>query len=219
MKNIVFVDVDNVLLRKQSQELFLFFLLKNRAIDFFLFVKVFIWFLVYKLGFEISSEDFRKRMYLKIFRGFDCLVFDDLTKRFFQECLVGQLNKEIENRILLHIKEGDCVVLLSATLESFLDYIASMYSISFYFGVKLERGESGILTGKIIGSVPYGEEKLVVAKSFLDQHQLSWEGTSFWADHHSDLRLLECVEKPVICNPSRKLRHIAEERGWEIHDF
>ena len=40
-----------------------------------------------------------------------------------------------------------------------------------------------------------------------------------YSDSHTDLPFLEVVGKPVAVNPDRKLRSIAEERGWPIQQF
>jgi len=39
-----------------------------------------------------------------------------------------------------------------------------------------------------------------------------------YADSYCDLPLLERVAEPVAVRPDRRLRRIAEQRGWEILD-
>ena len=40
-----------------------------------------------------------------------------------------------------------------------------------------------------------------------------------YSDSYSDVPFLEAVGHPVAANPDRKLRRIAQERGWPVVDF
>ena len=40
-----------------------------------------------------------------------------------------------------------------------------------------------------------------------------------YSDSHTDLPFLEVVGHPVAVNPDRRLRRIAQERGWPILEF
>ena len=42
------------------------------------------------------------------------------------------------------------------------------------------------------------------------------EEATFYSDSITDLPLLELVKAPIIINPDRRLRRIAEKRGWPI---
>jgi phosphoserine phosphatase len=39
---------------------------------------------------------------------------------------------------------------------------------------------------------------------------------TFYSDSITDLPLLEAVKTPIVINPDRRLRRIAQRRGWPI---
>ena len=42
---------------------------------------------------------------------------------------------------------------------------------------------------------------------------------SAYSDSHTDLPFLEAVGHPFAVNPDRKLRRLAEGRGWPVLEF
>ena len=46
--------------------------------------------------------------------------------------------------------------------------------------------------------------------------QVEAERSKAYSDSMSDLPMLEAVGRPVATNPGRRLRQIAERRGWEV---
>jgi phosphoserine phosphatase len=45
------------------------------------------------------------------------------------------------------------------------------------------------------------------------------ERSTAYSDSYSDVPFLESVGHPVAANPDRKLRRIADERGWPVVRF
>jgi phosphoserine phosphatase len=45
------------------------------------------------------------------------------------------------------------------------------------------------------------------------------EDAFFYSDSITDLPLLEVVKAPIVINPDRRLRKIANKRGWPIETW
>ena len=52
--------------------------------------------------------------------------------------------------------------------------------------------------------------------SFHAPNTFDLDDAIFYTDSHTDLPLLERVREAVCVNPDRKLRRVAERKGWRI---
>ncbi len=50
MKDLVILDLDNVIVKGQSQKLLLNYLFKRKLIGYWYFLKIYLWFVFYKIG-------------------------------------------------------------------------------------------------------------------------------------------------------------------------
>jgi HAD superfamily hydrolase (TIGR01490 family) len=119
----------------------------------------------------------------------------------------------------LHRTAGHRCVLLSASPQQLVARIAVSLGFDCGIGTLIE-DDAGVLTGKIVPPMCYGEGKLERLRT-----ELGWPGTTSrftrsyaYADSMSDLPLLEAVDAPFAVAPDRKLRRLADERSWPILD-
>jgi HAD superfamily hydrolase (TIGR01490 family) len=77
----------------------------------------------------------------------------------------------------------------------------------------------GVCTGRITVPPVFGEEKRRRVLAFLAEEGLQAPDCSFYSDSINDLFLLEAVGRPVTVNPDRRLKRIAERRGWDTLRF
>lgn len=122
----------------------------------------------------------------------------------------------------LHRAAGHRCVLLSASPQRLVTRIADLLGFDEGIGTIID-ADDGVLTGRIIPPMCYGEGKLHRLEAVL-----GWRGGpplelngaavgSFaYADSISDLPLLEAVQAPFVVAPDRRLRIVADERGWPI---
>jgi len=121
-----------------------------------------------------------------------------------------------------HQREGDAVVLVTATNEFVTQPIAQAFGIGDLIALELERdtspGGSGWITGEIKGVPSFREGKIMRVEQWLASRGLSWATveSTFYTDSINDLSLLEKVTHPVATNPDERLRSIATARGWRI---
>lgn len=217
MNKIVFFDVDNVIIRGQTQKYLLKYLFKKRKISFCLFVQLCIWFLLYKWGIVKDTAKIRK----KAFSSFcnwsyqdSKIIFDD----FFRSVLEVKIHLKCVNIIKKHILDGDIVVLLSASLSEIVNRIKDYLSVSYAISTYLEVVD-GKYTGRILGEVPYGGKKVDKVKEFIKSNNMEKWKTCAYADHISDLSLLNMVDYPIVINGDRELMQIAKDKSWPSYGF
>jgi phosphoserine phosphatase len=65
----------------------------------------------------------------------------------------------------------------------------------------------------------YGQGKVVLTERLAAEQGFSLEESTFYSDSITDLPLLERVRTPVVVNPDRRLRRVADQRGWRIEQW
>jgi len=118
-------------------------------------------------------------------------------------------------RLLLdrHLAPGDFCVVLSASPHELVEAISMRLGAHRGIGTRAEVVD-GRFTGKLDGPLCYGAGKLDRLTAELGAVDLG--GAWAYADSVSDLPLLEACGHPVAVNPDRRLRAIAQHRGWPV---
>lgn len=123
------------------------------------------------------------------------------------------------NRVKVHLKSEDQILLLSGAFSQFVALVARDLGMKFWLGTEIELSE-GVCTGKIT-SIINGPSKVQALRLFLQEQKNA--GVIFdmgeayaYADSIQDLPLLLLVGHPVAVNPDQELLKEAELRGWEI---
>ena len=114
----------------------------------------------------------------------------------------------------LHRGRGEPVYVVSATLQEIVQAIGDDVGFDGALGTVCEVGPDGAYTGKAIRAL-HAEAKADCIRSL--DHDLA--ASTAYSDSHTDLPFLEAVGHPVVVNPDRKLRKIAQQRDWPIMEF
>ncbi|MBA1197929.1 HAD superfamily hydrolase (TIGR01490 family) [Pseudomonas sp. BIGb0278] len=114
-----------------------------------------------------------------------------------------------------HRKQGDRVLIISASGTHLVGPIAARLGVDEYLAIELE-AVNGVYTGNTHGVLTYREGKITRLLEWLDQEQENLEGASFYSDSRNDLPLLLKVDHPKAVNPDPVLRAHAEQHGWPI---
>lgn len=143
-------------------------------------------------------------------------------RRLARECVAAEVAPRLLphaiERLRWHQRAGHCVVLLSGALDLLLEPLAEHLGVPARVGTEVEvRGCR--LTGRIAGPHPFGEQKAECLRRMNRTGAFDLARSFAYADHYADRFLLAGVGHPVAANPDRRLRHVAERRGWMIEDF
>lgn len=117
-----------------------------------------------------------------------------------------------------HRRNGDRILVISASGTHLVGPIAARLGIDEYLGIELEV-LNGVYTGRTVGTLTYREGKIVRLLEWLDQEEENLEGAYFYSDSRNDLPLLQKVDYPNVVNPDAVLLEHAEKAGWPIHSW
>ncbi len=141
--------------------------------------------------------------------------------RFMGDVVQKNLKPEALALVAQHQREGDEVVIVTATNEFVTRPIAEVFGVKELIAVQLERGPNGWFNGEIRGVPSFRGGKVTRIEQWLAARQLGWADvdSTFYSDSINDLPLLEKVRHPVATNPDDRLRALASARNWRILDL
>jgi len=118
-----------------------------------------------------------------------------------------------------HRAQGDVVAIVTGATPYAANPLAKELGIETVVCTMLEVDENGRFTGRPIEPLCYGAGKLELAKRAGDRLGFRVEEATFYSDSITDVPLLEAVKTPVVVNPDRRLRRVAQRRGWPVEDW
>ncbi|KKR21148.1 MAG: HAD-superfamily subfamily IB hydrolase, TIGR01490 [Parcubacteria group bacterium GW2011_GWE2_39_37] len=211
--SLVIFDLDNTLVKGQSQLYLLFYAIKYKKIKAVHALRIFLWFVAYKLHLVANPNAIVSYSFKKILidqKTEDIRIF---LENFFREVLKNKFNQNILSKLKEHQEKKDKVVLLTNALYPLAEIIAKEFKITTFFATQPE-AINGIYTGNLKGNIVYGEEKVRIIKDYYSQDEIS--SGYIYADHHSDLSLMKLAIHPVAVRPDNYLLEHALKNGWEI---
>lgn len=207
-------DLDNTLLRGDSDHAWGRFLIENHIVD----------------GEEYEREN--ERYYAQYQAGtldimeflafalrplslHDRATLDGWHRQYMQSKILPMITPAARALVNLHRAHGDTLVIITATNRFVTEPIAEEFEIPHLIATEPEVCE-GRFTGQVAGTPCYREGKVTRLKSWIQQQGLTMQDTWFYSDSHNDLPLLSIVDHPVAVNPDDILRREAQQRGWQI---
>ena len=142
-------------------------------------------------------------------------VILELGLEIFKSGLKQHIRTQAIEQIRLHKNNGDRVYILTAAPDIYVKAFADYLGCDGYFATELEFNND-IFTGRIKGSDLTGAEKKNRLEKFLRAEGISARNVYAYADHKSDLPLLDSVGNPVAVSPSSGLKNAAIKRNWPI---
>ena len=207
-------DLDNTLLRGDSDHAWGRFLIENHIVD----------------GEEYEREN--ERYYAQYQAGtldimeflafalrplalHDRATLDAWHRQYMQSKVLPMITPAARALVNLHRANGDTLVIITATNRFVTEPIAEEFEIPHLIATEPEVLE-GRFTGKVAGTPCYREGKVTRLKSWMQQQGQTFQDIWFYSDSHNDLPLLSIVDHPVAVNPDEILDREARKRGWQI---
>jgi len=207
-------DLDNTLLRGDSDHAWGRFLIENHIVD----------------GEEYEREN--ERYYAQYQAGtldimeflafalrplslYDRATLDGWHRQYMQAKILPMITPAARALVNLHRANGDTLVIITATNRFVTEPIAEEFEIPHLIATEPEVRD-GRFTGRVAGTPCYREGKVTRLKSWIQQQGLTMQDSWFYSDSHNDLPLLSIVDHPVAVNPDDILRREAQQRGWQI---
>ncbi len=155
---------------------------------------------------------------LRLTKGWDKAEVEKLVEEALEEVVAPLVYAEALFLIDEHMREGRQVYIISASPEEVVRPLARYIGVENVIATKAKVDEYGCYTGEV-DVYTYGPAKALAVQAVADAEGISLQGSYAYSDSATDQPLLELVGNPVVVNPERDLREVAEERGWPILDF
>ncbi len=212
--SLVIFDLDNTLIRGQSQWLLLGYLLKKGRVNLIYFLKVFSWFLGYKLGLFKNPKKIMAYSF-QLVKNKKVAEIDEMLNDFYNRVLKYKLIKQSVDLLKKHQQKGDKIILLSNAVKPLVEIVGKDLGVDEVIATELEEIDDKY-TGKIEDDIIYGDYKAdVIKEKFGD----NLAGSFAYADHYSDISLLKLVEHPTAINPDEKMLAYAKKNNWPYFTF
>lgn len=216
-KELVIFDIDNTIVKGQSQKLLLSYLYRKKIIGFSYYLRIYVWFILYKLGLIRNPKKTMEYAFMFL-KGKVVEETEKIIDNFFEEVLKKHIFEEAINLINDHRSKNREILLLSNIIDVLAKKITDFLGVRYCISTKLEIID-GKYTGKILGDIVYGENKEVFAKNFIQGNNFSVNTSWAYGDHITDLNVLKSVKYPFAVNPDKSFYKEAQKRKWPILAF
>lgn len=207
-------DLDNTLLAGDSDYLWGTFLVENNLVDAEFYARENERF--YREYDEGTLNIFEfLRFSLKPLSENSPALLHGLRERFLVEKIDPIILDAGRDLIEQHRDAGDTIMIITATNSFVTAPIAQRLGIEHLIATEPEMMH-GRYTGNVAGEPSYRQGKVKRLQHWLQQHDQTLDGSSFYSDSHNDIPLLEQVENPVAVDPDLSLAQHAKTQGWPI---
>ena len=173
---------------------------------------------VYYFFLDKVSRTRFNRVFYRNYRGLNAENVKQLAGEQFETYVRSKLFPTALDHIREHQDRGDLVVLVTGSLNFIIQPLADYLQADAALTVQLEEAH-GKFTGELTTPPLSEAEKVRAIQTFVEQHNVDLAASYAYGDSRADLPMLECVGNPIAVNPSKGLRRIAIESGWEISEW
>jgi HAD superfamily hydrolase (TIGR01490 family) len=155
---------------------------------------------------------------LQTIKGLEESTVRQWTQEWFSSEVVQHAAPGAPKVIDEHRRQGHRLILLTSSSPYASEMACAHFGLDEYCSMQYEVRE-GRFTGHALRPVCYGEGKIHYAEGLARQHGLDLQECYFYTDSFSDIPMLERVGYPQVVHPDLRLRRVAREKGWPIHDW
>jgi HAD superfamily hydrolase (TIGR01490 family) len=207
-------DMDRTLLRVDSARLYTKFRRDRGEASLMEALRVALWATQYTLGVIDAPKVARKA--LESFRGRAESWLEESCAEWFPKYVLPEVQQAGRLAVQKHREAGDFVAIVTGATRYVAEPVAAELGIEHVICSELELDVEGCFTGRVVEPLCYGLGKIERAAKVAEREGFRLEQATFYSDSITDLPLLEAVKAPIVINPDRRLRKIANQRGWPI---
>jgi phosphoserine phosphatase len=162
-----------------------------------------------KIDYETLAADLLTH-WAKGLKGISYSTVLEQTKRFFK----GEGNKFLPflKRVITLLEKTHDIYFITGEPKFVAQTASGLYETTGFLSSELEV-ENSIFTGKVRRLLARRDEKEIVIKQLLEDHDLK---RSFaFGNAEGDIEMLNSVELPICINPTPGLREIAIRKNWK----
>ena len=173
---------------------------------------------VYYFFLDKVSRTRFNRVFYRNYRGLNAEDVKQLAGEQFETYVHPKLFPAALDCIREHQNQGDLIVLVTGSLDFIIQPLADYLQADAALTVQLEETQ-GKFTGELTTLPLSEEEKVRAIQVFAEQHNVDLAASYAYGDSRADLPMLQCAGNPITVNPSKGLRQVAIESGWEISEW
>ena len=207
-------DLDNTLLRGDSDHAWGRFLIENHVVDGEAYERENE---RYYAQYQAGALDIMEFLAfaLRPLTQHDRATLDHWHRRYMQSKILPMITPEARALVDRHRVRGDTLIIVTATNRFIAAPIAREFKVPNLIATEPEERD-GRFTGKVAGTPCYRDGKVARLKDWMTQHDQTLQDSWFYSDSHNDLPLLSRVDHPVAVNPDEILQREARKCGWQI---
>ena len=214
--SIAYFDIDLTILDCNSANLWVKRELKLGYLSRFQFIESMFWLMLYHMGkADVRTFLGKAASWVKDVPEEDII---QRTTDFWLEEVRPQIRPKAIETIEKHRENGDIIVLLTSSSTYLSELLAEELNVEHILCNRLI-AKDGILIGKMAEPLCFGSGKGIHAKQFAEKMELSWKDSYFYTDSYSDHPFLLEIAHPKIVTPDKRLRRLANQKGWEILEW
>jgi HAD superfamily hydrolase (TIGR01490 family) len=211
-------DLDNTLLRGDSDHAWGEFLVQQGAVDPERFARDNDRYYQAYVEGTLDIYEFLERHQLRPLTQHPRATLDAWRARFVRERILPLITPAARALVERHREQGDTLMIITATNRYLTAPIAAEFNIPHLLATEPEEVD-GRFTGKVAGTPCYRDGKVTRLKAWLEEYGEDLADSWFYSDSHNDLPLLKLVAHPVAVNPDRQLADHAARHGWARLDL
>jgi HAD superfamily hydrolase (TIGR01490 family) len=207
-----FFDLDGTLLRRDTQSLFVQFLLKEHPLRSAM-LPLFLAVGTPGLLLGALREGELKRLLLSTLWGMSAEELDALSLRFAQEVVLPRIFPKVRGEVERHRAEGRTLILNSASPEFYVRHIAALLQFDHFFGTRIVIPPRMPLVPEMEGENNKRAAKIPRMDALAP---FDFENSWAYSDSQVDLPLLSLARNSVLINPKASFAQLGKSRGWHI---
>lgn len=149
-------------------------------------------------------------------KGLSSNSVKNLSKDIINDFLLYAIRPEVYKEIRLHKENNAESALLSSAISAICNPIAEYLGLENIICTEMEVIK-GVLTGLPVGKFCFGKEKRDRLLAFCKEKNFDPLKAYYYADSISDAPALDVVGHPVCVSPDKKLKQLAQSKGWRIN--
>ena len=207
-------DLDNTLLRGDSDHAWGEFLVENRLVDGESYRRENE---RYYAAYQAGTLDILEFLAfaLRPLSRHDRAPLEAWRRQYLQTRILPMITAEARALVESHRARGDTLVIITATNSFLTGPIAAEFGVEHLIATEPEVRD-GRFTGGVAGIPCYREGKVARLDAWMAERGANLAGSWFYSDSHNDLPLLKIVQHPVAVNPDDILRREALACGWPL---
>ncbi len=140
-----------------------------------------------------------------------------LAREISAERILPRVFPDMARLIDRHREAGVLTFVATAGPVEVAEIVAQGLGMTGGLGTSAEIDFTDRYSGRLAGSVLRGQAKAAAVEAHAARSGIDLGASVAYSDTAGDLPLLELVGRAEVVNPGRRLRLVAEERGWPIH--